>query len=121
MTTREFKSNYAVIDEDHNRIKLYDTYPFTGLFDTKLKNVKVLIDGDTIEIHGDEILFDFTSYSTDLSKLKREPDEAYIRMRYKNIMDFFRRIKTPYVKAGWYRLKETRPYRTITNKWTLTI
>jgi hypothetical protein len=119
--TRDYTSNYAVIDEDHNRIKLYDKYPLSTGFLTKLQNVKVLINGDTIEIQGDEIMFDFTFYSKDLSEFKNEPHENYVHMRYKNIIHFFRGIKTPYVKSGWYRLKETQPYKTITNKWTLTI
>jgi len=116
-----YTSNYAVIDEGCNKINLYTEYPAKGQFVTTLKNVKVIITDDIIEITGDEYLFDFTFYSSDLNELKNEPHENYVCMRYKNIMDFFRRVKTPYVKSGWYRLKKTRPFKTITNKWTLTI
>jgi len=118
---KEIKSNYAGIDNGSNsmlKVYLNETEPCITNFLFILKNVTInFIKDDIIEVVGERIECDFAFEDTFLEDMKNKPDEKYIKMGYKSIFDFFKGVKKPYVKMGWYKLKTTKPYRCLTSNW----
>jgi hypothetical protein len=115
---RELKSNYLKIDGSKFILEVYENEPSTRLSDFALKNVSIKFKEDkTIEVTGDKIEWSFAFAKSFLEDMKNKPNHEYVNMGYKNIMDFFKGIKKPYVKMGWYKLDKTTPYHCLMSKW----
>lgn len=109
------KAPFAKIDIEKGLIILFNHEPKIDYY----KNVIVEIDNNNVM----KIKADFVKNSVTLSRLfvedmKNKPDERDVEYGYKNPIDFFTGTKKPYV-YGWYRLKETKPFKAKLSKWTI--
>ncbi len=115
---RELKSNYARIDSSKSILEVYENEPSTHWSDFALKNVTIKFKEDTtIEVIGEKIEWSFTFNKEFVEVLKDTPNEKYTKLGYRTISDFFKGIKKPYVKMGWYKLEKTTPYHCLMSKW----
>jgi hypothetical protein len=115
---REIKSNYVVIDSSKSILELYENEPSTHLSNFALKNVTIKFKQDTIiEVTGEKIEWSFIFNKKFVEDLKNTPNEKYTKLGYRTISDFFKGIKKPYVKMGWYKNEKTSPYHCIMSKW----
>ena len=115
---RELKSNYAKINSSKSLLEVCENEPSTNWVDFALKNVTIKFKEDaTIEVTGEKIEWAFTFDKIFVEDLKNEPTDNYTKLGYRTISDFFKGIKKPYVKMGWYKLKKTMPYHCLMSNW----
>lgn len=116
--SKELKAKYLRIYE--TTLSVYDFEPNTSLYDFVVKDAHITFDDcGIIKISGQKIEWNFLFYSEFVEDMKRKPHEDYVKMGYKSIFDFFKGIKKPYVKSGWYKLKETKPFQQVMSNWIL--
>ena len=119
---RELKSNYARIDDTKSILEVYETEPSTHWRNFALKNVVIKFKEDTtIEVTGEKIEWSFSFNKEFVEDLKNTPNEKYTKLGYRTISDFFKGIKKPYVKMGWYKLEKTTPYHCLMSKWCVVL
>jgi hypothetical protein len=96
--------------------KKYNHYPIHSF----LKNVIIKFNNDaTIEVTGERIIWLFTFEKKFVEDMDFEPEEKYTKLGYKTLLDFFKGIKKPYVKTGWYKIKKTTQYHCLMSNWNI--
>lgn len=119
---RELKSNYLKIDSSRHTFELHEKEPSTSIFQFCLKNAIIKFKEDkTIEVTGEKILWSICYERQFIEDIEDVPDDKYIRLGYKTIIDFLRGIRKPYVKSGWYKLKATQPYNCIASEFYIVL
>lgn len=116
---KELKSTYLKIDSGKNTLVMYRDAPRRfSLIHRYLKNAVITFTEDgTIKVNGDEIQWGWVAYKTFVEDLDDKPDEAYTNLGYKNVIDFFKGVKNPYVKAGWHKLDKTEKFNCEMSQW----
>jgi hypothetical protein len=115
---RELKSNNARIDISKSILEVFEKEPSTHISNFVLKNVTVKFKEDTtIEVIGERINWSFSFQNEFVEDLADAPSEKYTKLGYRTILDFFKGIKKPYVKMGWYKLEKTTPYHCQMSNW----
>lgn len=115
-----FKSKYATVDSADKIIVLYNTKPERSSGVTELENVTITFEEKSIaRIVGSRVRWGFTFRFLFSDEWKEAPEARYTRIGYKNIWDWIRRIKKPYVLTGWYVLKKRAPYQAIMSQWQI--
>lgn len=76
-----------------------------------------------VQIQGDKLKSGFAWQYRFIEDLKNEPSIEHVEIRqgYRTLLDFFRRIKKPYIDRGYYRCKETKKYNCFLSKWKINI
>lgn len=114
---KKLNSPFVRIVPERSTVEIHETEPNTHWDDFALKNASLTFEGSVLDIKGEEILWGFSMDRRWTDTMSKLPDTRYIKYGYRTIMDFFNGVKTPYVKSGWYKLAETKPYRCTMNKW----
>lgn len=118
---KNLKSKYLTIDTDSKIVTLYDYKPNNVGFLTVVEDCEIQVDNGELTITGYKWEWNFAMVRTWLSDLKESPEEQYLRFWYKSIKDFFNGIKSPYVKKGWYKVKNGKYYQCAMHGWLLVL
>lgn len=113
---KELKSNY--IEVGNPIIRVLDFKPKKPIGNALIKNATIAFNDDnTAEISGEKLEFSFEMYKTFLSELTYEPDEDFVKIGYRNIINFLLGKKEQYVSPGFVLRKETKPYKAVMSHW----
>lgn len=112
---RIFKANFVRVYEN-NVLYLYNKIPKPGN-GIVIKNPSILIDEDNnLNLTGDEMIQEYSEkfFITDATP----SDEVPSGVEYRTFSDWWKGKLTPYIE-GRFWTKKTRPYKMITNHWTI--
>lgn len=86
---------------------------YLSIHERLIEDVSVHIYGsDNLKIVGNEVCYSFTINGFYLGN-RLDVDDKSVTNRF----DLLRFKKIPYVKSGWYRLKERKPFKCQMNKF----
>lgn len=112
---KQIKSNYAIVNNDDDKIYLYDdeVFNFRPLYAEVFENVTITLEdnGNTMIMEGDKRQYDITFHDVYPSELNEKVHPDYIEKT--------RFTKKDIVRSGWYRLTENKHKTIISNHYTI--
>jgi hypothetical protein len=118
---KTIKSKFAQINERHKLIELFEERPCTNGLETPLEDVTIEIDGSILRIEGKKWNWGFLFEKTFVEDMKNKPIEKHTRLGYRTIYDFFKGIKKPFVKSGWFLYEKSENYKAQMSQWFLSL
>lgn len=118
---KTIKSKFAQINENNKLITLLEESPATNGLETTIEDVTIEIEGSILRIDGKLWNWGFLTERTFVEDMRNKPIKSHTKLGYKTILDFFKGIKKPYVKMGWFIYEETEPYKAEMSVWFLSL
>ena len=113
-------AKFAAIDVEQSEITISEFQPSIRFAKFCVRDVKIIFkENSIIEITGHRLLWEMNFIKKPLSEMVKQPMESYIVYKYKNLFDYFRKKKTPFINSGWFQLKKTQPFHCLMHKWIL--
>jgi len=118
---KTIKSNFAQINEKHKLIELLEESPCTNGLQTTIEDVTIEIEGNILRIDAKLWNWGFLTERTFVEDMENKPIKSHTKLGYKSITDFFKGIKKPYVKSGWFIYEKLEPYKAEMSQWFLSL
>lgn len=117
------KSKYIVIDKSNNIYLSEISFTFKPSWEIALVDGEIIFHDNCIEIKGDRIGYIFNEekrFVEDMVEKEQPRGFDKVRYGYKNISDFIKRIKKPYVPTFvWYMTENFTPIRILLSQYSI--
>ena len=114
-------SKYAQINVNNKLIELFEHAPRANGLTTTLEDVTIEIENGVLTVIGKKWTWGFLFGKKFVEDMNDKPIEIFTRLGYKTIGDFFKGIKKPYVKMGWFLCEKKEDYKAIMAQWHISI
>lgn len=113
-TQRDFSFKYAQVSSNCKVIYFFNDFHKRRPYHTIIENATCLIRDEELTLVGDRLIEGIAISRLYIDEMYDKPKPEFIKYGF-DILSF---KKKPYVK-GWFFYQKTKPYKLITNQWSL--